>query len=231
LLNVNLIAIIFAISGIKLYLPLLACHSVHNFAILSYMKSLSLSRPHMIIMVGVPGSGKSFFAEKFASTFSAPYVCREKIVARLGQDTKEIELVAQDQLEELLKTQASVIVDGLADTRATRGELASKARRAGYDTLLIWVQTDTATAKGRSAKRTGEGTHRILTTEEYDQTAKRFVPPATVEKPVVISGKHTYATQAKVILKKLSEPRANISVHTAAPVRPEQPGRRNITIR
>ena len=203
----------------------------HNFAILSYMKSLSLSRPHMIIMVGVPGSGKSFFAEKFASTFNAPYISREKIAMRLGYDIKEADLIAHDLLDELFKTQQSIIVDGLADTRAARGELATKARRAKYDTLLIWVQTDAATAKGRSTKRGGEGTHRVLSADEYEQAAKRFVPPIAIEKPVVISGKHTYATQAKVVLKKLSEPRATISLHTTAPVRPEQPGRRNITIR
>jgi predicted kinase len=195
------------------------------------MKSLSLSRPHMIIMVGIPGSGKSFFAEKFANTFNAPYVSREKIVLRLGYDAKEVDLVAHDQLDELFKTQQSIIVDGLADTRPARGELIVKARRAKYDTLLIWVQTDAATAKGRSTKRSGEGTHRILSADEYDQATKRFMSPTAIEKPVVISGKHTYATQAKIILKKLSEPRATISMHTAAPVRPEQPGRRNITIR
>src|SRR4051794_37643116 len=106
------------------------------------MKSLSLSRPHMIIMVGIPGSGKSFFAEKFAGTFNAPYISREKVAMRLGHDIKEVDLVVQDQLDELLKTQQSIIVDGLADTRTARSELATKARRAKYDVLLIWVQTD-----------------------------------------------------------------------------------------
>jgi predicted kinase len=186
----------------------------------------------MIIMVGIPGSGKSFFAEKFAETFNAPCVSREKIVAHLGQDVKEADFIAYDQLRELLKTQQSVVVDGLADTRPIRGELAKKARHAGYDTLFIWVQTDAATAKDRATKRTNENTHHVRTSDEYDKIAKRFMPPTSIEKPVVISGKHTYATQAKVILKKLSEPRASISVHAVAPVRPEQPsGRRNITIR
>jgi predicted kinase len=195
------------------------------------MKSLSLSKPHLIIMVGVPGSGKSFFADKFAETFHAPIASRERIVARLGHDSKDIDAIAQDQLQELLKTQQSIIVDGIADTRAARGDLSRRAREAGYETLLIWVQTDPATAKGRSARRSGDSTHRQLATGEYDAVAKRFAAPTTLEKPVVISGKHTYATQAKVILKKLSEPRAAISRHVTAPVRPEQPGRRNITIR
>jgi predicted kinase len=195
------------------------------------MKSLSLSKPHLIIMVGVPGSGKSFFADKFAETFHAPIVSREKIAAHLGHEAKEADLVAHDQLHELLKTQQSIIVDGIADNRTTRSELARKARSTGYETLLVWVQTDPATAKSRSTRKSADTNSRVLPGEHYDRAAKQFTPPTAVEKPVVISGKHTYATQAKVILKKLSEPRANISMHTTPPVRPAQPGRRNITIR
>jgi predicted kinase len=199
------------------------------------MKSLSLAKPHLIIMVGVPGSGKSFFADKFAETFHAPIISRERITYRLGKEAKEAEAIARDQLEELLKTQQSIIIDGLADNRTTRGELARIARDASYETLTVWVQTDPATAKNRSSRPAPDTNNRILQGEHYEKAAKQFTPPSPAEKPVVISGKHTYATQAKIILKKLSEPRANISLHKAAPIRPEQQptsgGRRNITIR
>ena len=40
----------------------------------SAMKSLHLSRPHAIMMVGIPGSGKSFFASQYADTFGTPYI-------------------------------------------------------------------------------------------------------------------------------------------------------------
>ena len=204
------------------------------------MKSLSLSKPHVLVMVGFPGSGKSFFADKFAEMFNAPLASREKIAATLGHDSKEIEEVVLDQLKELLKTKQSIVIDGIGDTRAVRGEIARKAHEAGYEVLLVWVQTDPATAKSRSAKKVASSTHRHLNNTEYDSAAKRFIPPNALEKPVVISGKHTYATQAKVILKKLTEPRANISRHSAAPIRTEpqtppatqQPtGRRNVIIR
>jgi len=200
---------------------------------MTYMKSLSLTKPHMIIMVGVPGSGKSFFAEKFADTFRAPYVCRQKIALHFQEDTEAIDAIAYDQLDELLKTQQSIIVDGFADTRAARSELTRRASAASYNTLLVWVQTDPITAKSRTLKLSKGGSSRSLTSAEYDHLVQRFSAPIAIEKPVVLSGKHTYATQAKVILKKLTEPRASISRHTAAPVRPdsEKPGRRSITIR
>jgi predicted kinase len=205
----------------------------HIFAILSYMKSLSLSKPHLIIVVGIPGSGKSFFADKFAETFHAPIVSRGRIEGRLEHDFDAVEAIAHDQLNELVKTQQSIIVDGLADNRTARAELAKSARAAGYSCLIVWVQTDTATAKSRSSRKNTDTGNRHLTGADYDRAASQFIPPIAIERPVVISGKHTYATQAKVILKKLSEPRsAAISKHPAPPVRPDtQTSRRNITIR
>jgi len=195
------------------------------------MKSLSLNKPHMIVMVGVPGSGKSFFAEKFAETFRAPYISYEKIAAHLREEKDAAESILQYQLDELLKAGQSIIIDGIGATRASRSELSRKARASGYETLLVWVQTDSATAKDRALKSAKNNTSSTLTPEDYDRSAKHFSSPMATEKPVVISGKHTYATQAKVVLKKLSGPRAEISAHPTAPIRTEQPGRRNITIR
>lgn len=193
------------------------------------MKSLSLNQPHVIIMVGIPGSGKTFFAEKFASTFHAPYVSREKIET-FTTDSKAVSALFSYQLGELLKTQQSVIVEGSGDTHAERIELARKAKANGYEPLFVWVQTDPTTAKNRVIKE-----NKSITPEKYDRLLKRFTAPTSLEKPLVISGKHTYATQAKIILKKLSAPRTEeVTTHTSAPARPAEttaPRRRNITIR
>lgn len=199
---------------------------MHNFAILSYMKSLSLSKPHMLVMVGVGGSGKTFFAEKFAETFHAPYVNREKIAAITQQESKTVDELLTYQLEELFKTQQSIIIEAAAETRVDRIELTKLARSHGYETLLIWVQIDPISAKGRALKE-----NKNLTADEYDRQLKRFTIPNAMEKYVVISGKHTYASQAKVVLSKLAGPRTEISTHLTPPVRIEEPGRRNITIR
>ncbi|HEX6416483.1 MAG TPA: AAA family ATPase [Candidatus Saccharimonadales bacterium] len=196
------------------------------------MKSLSLTKPHLIVVVGVPGSGKTFFAQKFADTFSAPYINTEKITELSAGDSAATKNLLNYCLDELLKTRQSIIIEGTGDTRTERADLARKARAAGYETLITWVQTDPTTAKSRSTRRSSSKTNRIYSPEEYDRLAKRFTAPNTGEKPLVISGKHTYATQAKVVLKRLSAPRAEISVHTT-PIASERerPGRRSITIR
>ncbi|HMH69895.1 MAG TPA: ATP-binding protein [Candidatus Saccharimonadales bacterium] len=195
------------------------------------MKSLSLSKPHMITVVGLPGSGKTFFAEKFADTFHAPYISHEKILKLTDNNSKATDELFDYQLEQLLKTKQSIIIEGRAETRNQRLELARKAREAEYEVLLIWVQTDPATAKARAVKESKNKSTTSYSPEEYERQVKHFNAPVAIEKPVVISGKHTYASQAKVILKKLSTPRAEISSHAAAPIRSDQPTRRNITIR
>lgn len=195
------------------------------------MKSLSLAQPHLILMVGVPGSGKSFFAESFAQTFNAPYVSLEKIIPYTIDDASATTLM-QHAADELLKTQRSIIIEGGTDTRVEREKLVRKAKLAGYETLIVWVQTDPTTAKARSVRESKNKINRTLTADEYTHIAKRFTPPNSLEKPTVISGKHTYATQAKIVLKKLSAVRTEISTHTIAPVRTEERSRRsNIIVR
>jgi len=196
----------------------------HKFAILSYMKSLSLSQPHIIAIVGTPGSGKTFFADKFSDTFNTPFINKDKITP-LSKDTKSAAMLISYQVEELLKTHQSFILEGMSDTRTERMILKRFARKAGYEIIFVWVQTDPTTAKSRATRENTE-----MNPEEYDRILKRFASPDSTEEHIVISGKHTYATQAKVVLKKLSGPRAEIVSRATIPTRPTKPGHRNIVV-
>jgi predicted kinase len=195
------------------------------------MKSLQLTRPNLLMVVGIPGSGKSHFAEKFAETFGAPYVATDKILPFVTSNDNASQ-VALYQIHELVKTRQTIVIDGATETRLERNEIARIARSAGYDTLLIWVQTDPATAKSRALKSSVSAGNVQLTSDAYDQLFRRFTAPNATEKSVVVSGKHTYATQAKVVLKKLSESRAEVRIEARAtpPARKSEPARRNIII-
>jgi predicted kinase len=192
------------------------------------MKSLQLTQPHLLRMVGIPGSGKSSFADTFADTFSAPLVSFDKLRA-LTPDVLSARKIFTAQLQELLKTRQTVIIDGATETRTERQAIFRIAKAAGYEPLVVWVQIDPATAKLRATKQTRADS--IKTADEFDQAIRRFTPPNATEKSVVISGKHTHATQTKIILKRLSVPRAAISVHAAPPTRSDEASRRNITVR
>jgi len=168
------------------------------------MKSLSLSQPHLLITVGIPGSGKSFFAEKFAATFSAPYVKYDSIMKVTGQNIAASDILAGYMLRELFKTGHTIVFDGHTGTRAERTALKDLATASGYATLFIWVQTDEATAKLRFLK-SGKAKGSRAAGRHYDTLLSTFSPPNPKEHPaVVISGKHTYATQVKAVLKNLT---------------------------
>lgn len=179
------------------------------------MRPLSLSKPHLIIMVGIPGSGKSFFAEHFAETFGVPLVSSNQIrqilssnPTFLNEESSTVDQIADYTLSELLKTKQTVLYEGSTWSRTSRQELAKKARASGYETLLVWTQTEMAAARARSTKRGRD--RATLSVEQFERQAKQFTAPNQSEKPVVISGKHTYASQLKIVLKKLTAPRVQI---------------------
>lgn len=197
----------------------------HTFAILSYMKSLSLNKPHIIVMVGIPGAGKSFFAEHFADTFNAPLISFERLRAELfnqpTHDSSEqaiIRRVSDYMLEELFKTHRTVILDGTASARTERQDILRRSRSAGYESLFVWVQTESTTAKGRLTKPVKGKT--TVSSDQYAAALKRFTAPNNYERAVVISGKHTYASQLKIVLKRLVEPKIELIENQLPPERP-----------
>lgn len=189
------------------------------------MKLLSLSKPHMIIIVGIAGAGKSFFANQFANTFQAPLVSKASIYESLdGYDlpTRAKESISDTLIKastrELLKTKQSIIIDTNCDTRTDRAELARLARGADYEPLIIWVQTEPLTAKQRVTKPNRQHkTPARMTPDEHDTAVRRFTTPNMTEKAIVISGKHTYASQAKIVLTKLAKPRQETSTNQVTP--------------
>ncbi|MGK2896180.1 MAG: AAA family ATPase [Candidatus Saccharimonadales bacterium] len=184
------------------------------------MKSLSLQQPHAIVMLGIPGSGKTFFAEKFASTFGAPLINIDEILP-LASSEKAAYALAEHQITELLKTNHSIVIEIDTATRQSRTYLSQKFKKSGYKTLFIWVQTDIDTAMARTNKQ------KDIPFETYRSHIERFTPPVAGENVLVISGKHTYASQVRVVLKKLSSAHTEQAVTTS--VRP--PARGQIIIR
>lgn len=168
------------------------------------MKSLSLSQPHAIVMVGIPGSGKTFFAEKFAETFGAPFVASQHFI-EFAKDEKAADSLAAYAMELLAKTGQSMILEVRTASRMQRSDLTKQLKKFGYTPLYVWVQTDPQTAASRSLKA------HAMSKEEHEQHIKQFSAPHASEKVLVISGKHTYATQARAVLKRLSAPRAELA--------------------
>lgn len=175
------------------------------------MKSLSLTAPHAIIMVGIPGSGKTFFAQKFAETFHAPLITAEAVLP-YAADNEAATTLIRNFVGELIKTSQTMVLEIGGNTRRERTDFAKSLRKNGYVPLFVWVQVDPETARVRAEKKG-------MDQATFDEQVRSFKPLHSAENPLVISGKHTYATQAKTVLKRLSGPRAEISSHKQPPAR------------
>lgn len=187
------------------------------------MKALHLNRPHAIMMVGIPGSGKTFFASQFADTFRTPYF-DYNIIAQRCNDIEAASELTLLMLAEITKTQQTFIFEGNGDSRANRTEFAKWARGQGYVPLFVWTQTDQATSLKRTLKA---GT---MSREDFADRLRDFSPPHPDEKPIVISGKHTYASQARVVLAHLGVENRPSAQQPDPRVPTVNPGRRRIGI-
>lgn len=189
------------------------------------MKPLTPATPHAIVMMGIPSSGKTTFAEHLAKTFQSPIVSVEHIAMEAQVDSVSAERVALYFMSELYKTKRTIVYDGYTDTKVSRVELIKQLTKAGYHPLLVWVQTEVFEAKRRATKRRADNSQ--LTEEEFDAIVRHFTPAGPNEKPIVISGRHTYSSQLKVVLKHLAREPQPV---TPDPPRP-RPSGRNIILR
>jgi predicted kinase len=178
----------------------------------------------VIVVVGLPGVGKSFFARRFAETFNAPLVSEDKIRYTLfsnhtysKNENIMVEQVARLIIDELLVSGKTFILDGGYNSRSSRENITRLATQYGFRTLIVWVQTDEQTASrraaGRSLKNPGDQYKQSLTTDQYQAIERTFTTPdldLKEKNTVVISGKHTYAAQAKTVLQKIVESRSDL---------------------
>ena len=145
---------------------------------LSVMKALSLSRPLFIMIIGLPGAGKSFFAGNFADTFGAPLVWGDLLRFELFEtpsfnqaETGLIKRMAELQLVQLIKTRTTLVVDGLCNSRKERQQFEQFAAAHNYGTMVVWVQTDEQTASARSLarnnKREGDKYNTALSASQF----------------------------------------------------------------
>lgn len=175
-------------------------------------------KPHLIILAGIPGSGKSFFAENFAKSFKSPIINSETIRAQLNKkpafsnnEDAVVNNLSLLFLGEALKTNRTVIYRGKTDTRTSRNLVTKMCRDMGYDTFLVWVQTDIESSKKRYLRCVRDNS--VEANNRFDHMVKKFEAPRSNEKPIVISGKHDYESQLKIVLNNILK-RSPLPEHT-----------------
>ncbi len=151
-----------------------------------------------LLLFGVPGSGKTTFGEKFAKKFGLTFYDLDGLKNN-NNFSEEVMLLI---LEQILKTRQTVILEGCLDTEKNRTEVRELAKKYDYEPSLIWFQTDVATVRQRLKSRLKDNTKAKTI---YDGAVARLEAPAESEKPIVLSGKHTFETQTKHVIAGLAD--------------------------
>ena len=155
------------------------------------------TKPRAILVFGAPCSGKSTFCEKFSKRFKAPYYDIDALRDEADFTEHQLHVV----LGVIAKAGQNIIIEGGLDTEEERDAVRDLLRSCGYDPALIWIQTDINTIKTRlktklrSVKKAKE---------EYDARISVLEAPSDIEKPIILSGKHTFDTQLSHVLSQLS---------------------------
>lgn len=177
------------------------------------MAKIILSKPVLICLYGFPGAGKSYVARNLSEDIQMAHVSADRIRNELFEsprfDKQENAIVSHlmnYMTEEFVSAGVSVVYDINALRSAQRRALRELARqhRAAY--LLVWIQVDQETAYNRTQNRDRRTSDDKFAEPQSASTFERQM--AGMQNPdgedyVVISGKHTYATQKTAIINRL----------------------------
>ena len=177
------------------------------------MNKIEMSKPALICLYGFPGSGKSYVARNLASDLQVANVSSDRVRSELFQtpryDAQENAIVTHlmDYMtEEFLSSGVGVVYDTNALRAAQRRKLRELARKHKAEYLLIWVQVDIDSAFSRTQdrdRRTMDDKYAEPQTKAtFDRQLAGMQNPQG-EDYIVISGKHTFATQKSTIINRL----------------------------
>ncbi len=160
------------------------------------MKEGNRAKSRAFLVFGAPCSGKTTFSEHFAKRFQAPFYNLTELKAAYNLNRKMLMMV----IEQVAKTGTTLVFEGEIGTEAERTEIRNILRRAGYDPILVWIQTDVSTIRSRMKQRTKSP---AKAKEMYENGVRELEAPNDLESPIVLSGKHTFETQLRHVLSQL----------------------------
>lgn len=178
------------------------------------MAKIVPSKPLLILLYGFPGSGKTFFARQLCENLMAVHVqgdrMRSELFAAPSYNKEENHVVSSlmnYMTGEFLNAGVSVVYDTNAMRATQRRALRNMATKAGAETILVWLQIDPETAFARASRRdhrkSDDHYSRDMDMRTFDALNAGMQNPTSLERYVVISGKHVFNTQKSAMLRHL----------------------------
>lgn len=177
---------------------------------------MTKKKPILFITIGFPGSGKTYFARRFAKQFGIIHLNSDKVRSELFKkpkyDRKFLDLVFNEmdrRAEKFLSEGKSVIYDANVTKRIFRKKLQNIARTNRAKYLLLWFQAPVNIAIGRSLKRKKLKSEFL---KKYHVPIDKWVilrirkateSPTRSEHHIIINGEKLYEEQVRAIKKYL----------------------------
>lgn len=179
------------------------------------MNTLQLTPPLLVLTMGYPGSGKTFFARQFAESFKLAHISEDRIRFELFESPQfnqdEAEIIGRMQhymLDEAMRTKQTLVCEGEFLSLASRQAVYTLAAQHGYRTLTVWLQTDIETSAQRAAQRDRRNPDNkysfSIDRQLFNELKSNLNRPSEKERAVVISGKHAFKSQSLTVLRKIA---------------------------
>jgi predicted kinase len=173
-------------------------------------------KPLFVMLYGFPGAGKTFFARQVCEQLVATHVQSDRIRAELfpnptysKEENHVVMSLTNYMTGEFLNAGVSVVCDVNALRASQRRTMRNMAAKAGAETVLVWFQIDPESAFQRASKRDRrkQDDHyaQALDRSSFEQLAAHMQNPETVERYMVVSGKHVFGTQKSAFFRHLQE--------------------------
>jgi DNA 3'-phosphatase len=96
---------------------------------LSLLPALKSSSKHLVIMVGSPASGKSYYSLEL----------EKKGFVRINKDTMKTDKVAEKAFNAAFKDGRNIVVDNTNPTKEARAKWIAAAKKASYSVTVVWM--------------------------------------------------------------------------------------------
>lgn len=179
------------------------------------MKQLQLTPPLLLVTMGYPGAGKTYFARQFSEQYEIARISEDRIRSELfeqpqfnGDESDIISRIMLYMVEQIMHTKQTLICEGGFMQQRQRKELEKIAKTNGYRTLFVWVQTDIETSAARAAtrdRRSADSRFSFpINRSTFNKIKDTLERPTEKEFAVVVSGKHAFKSQSMTVLKKIA---------------------------
>ena len=173
-------------------------------------------RQLLVMMLGVPGAGKSYFARNLAEQLDMTRVTADEVRTRLygsieAAHTPERKLdvfrIVNQEMEQSLRSGESVVRDNQNNHRRDRDMCRKLAQEVGAHAIIVWVQTPQALAIQRCGERSAAVDQiqwdETEATRHYNNSLQAIERPTPDEACIQIDGTADFEEQFKVFSSNL----------------------------